>query len=104
MSPTSQINLNFLAICTQVMITKPFRKNVLEHIINRRQGGQRRGAWYGSCWVFDSLIPHQTGGLWSMVEETFDSVGYSVVGSSVNGTSVKTTLPSTIFFSDWFLL
>jgi hypothetical protein len=27
-----------------------------------------------------------------MVEETFDSVGYSMVGSSVNGTNVKTTL------------
>lgn len=42
MSPKSQINFNFLAISTQVMIMIPLLKSVPGHVINRRQDALSR--------------------------------------------------------------
>lgn len=66
-------------------------------------GGQALGMVLVRCLIPSYLTREWNGDLWSIVE-TFDSVGYSVVGSSVNGTSLKTTLSSSKFSSDWFLL
>lgn len=65
-------------------------------------GGQALGMVLVGCLVPSYLTRERNGGLWSIIE-TFDSVGYSVVGSSANGTSLKTTL-SAKSSSDWFLL
>lgn len=53
--------------------------------------------------VFPDVCRGGNVGIWSMVEEAFDSIGCSVVGSSINGTSVKTTLSSSNLSSNWFL-
>jgi len=52
--------------------------------------------------IFSEIHIDGTGGLSSIVQEAFDSIRCSVVGSSVNGTSVKTTLSSSNS-SNWFL-
>lgn len=67
-------------------------------------GGQVLGVVLVGCLIPSDLTREGTGGLGSMVIETFYSIGYSMVSFSVNGTNVKTTLTSTNSSSDWFLL
>lgn len=100
MSLKSQINLSFLAIRIQVVIT-PVPKSFPGHTLNRKQDSLPAGKALdileaSSC---SEVCRRGTGGLRVSGEETFDSIGCSVVSSSVTGTRVK----SHIFFIEFFL-